>query len=84
MCANFTPPSTRNAVGWDFKREERIPVGSEVYPGQAGLVITHQQPDLAISACFGLVPHWAEPKLARHTYNARAETVATKPSYRSA
>jgi len=35
-------------------------------------------------ACFGLVPHWAEPKLARMTYNARTETVATKPSFRSA
>jgi putative SOS response-associated peptidase YedK len=35
---------------------------------------------------FGLVPHWAkEPKkLARNTYNARTETVAEKPSFRSA
>ena len=33
---------------------------------------------------FGMVPHWAEPKLARQTYNARTETVASKPSFRHA
>jgi putative SOS response-associated peptidase YedK len=30
------------------------------------------------------VPHWADTKLARQTYNARTETVATKPSFRNA
>lgn len=33
---------------------------------------------------FGMVPHWAKPDLARQTYNARTETVATKPSFRNA
>jgi putative SOS response-associated peptidase YedK len=33
---------------------------------------------------FGMVPHWADTKLARQTYNARTETVATKPSFRNA
>ena len=33
---------------------------------------------------FGMVPHWAKPELARQTYNARAETVSTKPSFRNA
>ena len=33
---------------------------------------------------FGMVPHWADHKLARQTYNARTETVASKPSFRSA
>lgn len=27
---------------------------------------------------------WADPKLARQTYNARTETVATRPSFRNA
>nr|WP_282961321.1 SOS response-associated peptidase family protein [Janthinobacterium lividum] len=35
-------------------------------------------------AMFGMVPHWADHKLARQTYNARTETVASKPSFRSA
>lgn len=34
---------------------------------------------------FGLIPHWGDPKkLFRATYNAKTETVASKPSYRSA
>ena len=37
-----------------------------------------------VTACFGMVPSWAELALSRHTYNARSETVAEKPSYRNA
>jgi len=34
---------------------------------------------------FGLLPHWAKDRSAsRHTYNARTETVAQKPSFRDA
>jgi putative SOS response-associated peptidase YedK len=39
----------------------------------------------AIRGQFGLIPHWAtDTTIARHTYNARSETVATKPSFRDA
>ena len=39
----------------------------------------------AASGAFGLLPHWAKDRtLGRHTYNARCETVATKPSFRDA
>jgi putative SOS response-associated peptidase YedK len=39
----------------------------------------------ALVGSFGLIPHWAtDTKIARHTYNARSETVATKPSFRQA
>jgi hypothetical protein len=32
---------------------------------------------------FGMVPHWADTRLARQTYNARTET-GRKPSFRNA
>jgi len=36
-------------------------------------------------ARFGLIPSWAkDDKISRHTYNARSETAAEKPSYRHA
>ena len=39
----------------------------------------------ALTGLFGLVPHWAQDtKTTRHTYNARSETVAEKPSFRDA
>lgn len=39
----------------------------------------------ALNGLFGLVPHWStDTKITKHTYNARVETVATKPSFRDA
>ena len=39
----------------------------------------------ALPAQFGLIPHWAtDTTIARRTFNARSETVATKPSFRDA
>lgn len=38
-----------------------------------------------MTGSFGLIPHWSkDTKIARHTYNARSETVHEKPSYRDA
>lgn len=67
----------------------------DVWPGYAGLMLRrprgHGSGDDAVPAVealtglFGLLPHWAsDPKLARHTYNARSETVHEKPSFRDA
>ena len=39
----------------------------------------------AVTGLFGLVPHWsADTRITRYTYNARSETVSTKPSFRDA
>ena len=36
-------------------------------------------------ACSDLIPHWStDASIARRTYNARSETVASKPSFRDA
>lgn len=40
---------------------------------------------VATLARWGLIPAWAtDPKIAQHTFNARAESVAEKPSFRAA
>ena len=60
----------------------------ESYPGFAAPVVvkSHQTGRVACGlAKFGLIPSWAkDEKIARHTYNARSETAAEKPSYRTA
>jgi putative SOS response-associated peptidase YedK len=67
----------------------------DVWPGYSGLMLrrprNHGDGDEAVpalealSGVFGLIPHWArDAKLARHTYNARSETVHEKPSFRDA
>ena len=61
-------------VGSFIRRHPMADVGDEAVP-----------PLEALTGLFGLVPHWsAETKIARHTYNARSETVAVKPSFRDA
>ena len=84
MCANFEPPPVEKLIAWGFAIVAGAHYKSEVYPGQVAPVITSADPNQIHLACFGLVPHWAEPKLARMTYNARSETVASKPSFRTA
>ena len=67
-----------------------LPTGFPVesYPGFAAplVVKSHQTTRVACGlARFGLIPAWAkDDKISRHTYNARSETAAEKPSYRAA
>lgn len=84
MCANFQPPPLETLLAWGFEIAEGAQYKPEVYPGQVAPILTSGDPNRIHLACFGLVPHWAQPKLARMTYNARSETVASKPSFRSA
>ena len=89
MCINFTP--TRNNAWVNERLGVDLPAGNypeETYPGYvAPLVLkSHQTGRVACGlARFGLIPGWAKDgKISRHTYNARSETVAEKPSYRTA
>jgi putative SOS response-associated peptidase YedK len=88
MCANYLPPTSeriRRTFGAKVPAQE---FKQETYPGYLAPIIrlsedeTHEKESVA--ACFGMVPPWAELKLSRQTYNARSETVAEKPSFRSA
>ncbi len=88
MCTNFTP--TQRAQWVKETLGVNLPSGfpEETYPGYAAplVVKSHQTGRVACgSARFGLIPGWAkDEKISRHTYNARSETVAEKPSYRTA
>lgn len=88
MCTNFTPTHkaswVKGTLGVDLPAEYPL----ESYPGfPAPIVVkSHQTARVACGlARFGLIPAWAkDDKIARHTYNARSETAAQKPSYRAA
>lgn len=88
MCTNFTP--TKNGTWVKEKFGVDLPEGfpAETYPSfNAPLVVkSHQTGRVACGlAHFGLIPSWAKDnEIARHTYNARSETAAEKPSYRTA
>jgi putative SOS response-associated peptidase YedK len=88
MCSNYTPPKSDGVhrhfgvqnVPEDYK--------AETYPGYLAPIVRIADDGSGqlecVNACFGMVPHWAELTLARHTYNARSETVDSKPSFRHA
>ncbi|WP_426197305.1 SOS response-associated peptidase [Massilia sp. DWR3-1-1] len=99
MCANYTPASVdainhrrglaralfdiRAAAPFDYPADAfpgyMAPILREAIDADSGTSVVEARP-----AMFGMVPHWADPKLARQTYNARTETVASKPSFRNA
>lgn len=88
MCTNFTP--TKKSQWVKEKLGVNLPAeySAESYPGFASPVVvkSHQTGRIACGlAKFGLIPSWSkDDKIARHTYNARSETAAEKPSYRTA
>ncbi len=70
-------------------------VRAELWPGYVGAFVRrHAHADLGdaavperevLAGVFGLLPRWSKDlKLARHTFNARSETVSEKPSFRDA
>ncbi len=92
MCTQFTP--TRNDHWVHEHLGVHLPTQTyptETFPGYAAPIalLNDQQQVTCILARFGLIPHWAKDaqdatRIGRKTYNARSETVAEKPSYRTA
>ena len=97
MCTNYRPSSIeafRDGVLADI-RDTKIPFKAEVFPNEFAPIIRLEHSEsaesknvVAMSARFGLVPFWAKDdavaKIGRMAYNARTETVASKPMFRTA
>jgi putative SOS response-associated peptidase YedK len=88
MCANYTP-TRLDAISQHHGLERALfDFPPEAFPGYLAPIVRESREVAGqaevVPAMFGMVPHWADTKLARQTYNARSETVATKPSFRNA
>lgn len=96
MCSHFESVRDHQILKHHFQLDN-VPEGGkrDMWPGYMGLFIRrHEFADVgdeavpereALLGSFGLIPHWAtDTKIARQTYNARTETVASKPSFRDA
>jgi putative SOS response-associated peptidase YedK len=90
MCANYRPSTSEELMAHFGVAPPDTASRDEAFPGYLAPIIRKPHSDAAIgeraavAAIFGMVPHWAELKLSRSTYNARSETVASKPSFRNA
>lgn len=81
---NVTP--ARLKARFDLSGDLFLPERHEYAPTVQGPIIRFEEGERHLSfAKWGLTPSWAkEPKIANSTFNARSDTVAEKPSFRSA
>ena len=96
MCSHYQALKEQDKYVRYFGVEPPVEPGKhDVWPGYLGAFIRrHPNADVgdeavppreAVAGLFGLVPHWSkDTKIARHTFNARSETAAEKPSFREA
>ncbi len=90
MCGRYTLQATPEEIAAQFAVEEP-PLFKPRYniaPSQ-NVAVVRLKPDTSqrelVRLRWGLIPSWAkDPKIAYSTINAKAETVATKPAFRSA
>ncbi|MGH1359220.1 MAG: SOS response-associated peptidase [Burkholderiaceae bacterium] len=91
MCTNYVPTRGDRLREFFDAAPPPIALREETYPGYLAPIIrgpgnheTESQ-EQATAACFGLIPSWSrDGKNFRFCYNARAETIAEKPSFRHA
>ncbi len=88
MCTNFSSTSQREWFERKLKKQVPSNYPAEAYPGFEAPILkakAGQIEEVISLAQFGLIPAWAQDeKIARHTYNARSETVQNKPSFQGA
>lgn len=92
MCTNYIPSARDHiatAMGGDLVHgpAPEVTWPSETYPGYGAPIVLGD--GRCVVAQFGLVPRWCRDArqattVSRGTYNARSETVASKPSFRAA
>ena len=96
MCSHYQALKDAERLKRHFGVTSAEPgVKTDMWPGYLGSFIrSHPHAGVGdeavpavehLSGLFGLVPHWAQDtKITKHTYNARSETAAEKPSFRDA
>lgn len=87
MCGRFTQ-NLNNDFYQRFSvynRLELLPQNINISPGQEVPIITHENLNLVWLMKWGLIPSWAKDRsIGNKMFNARAESVSTKPGFRNA
>ena len=88
MCGRYTLTADAESIQQAFQLEDAAIWAGPRYniaPTQQVAVITDREPKLLSLMKWGLVPSWAkDPKIGSRMINARSETAAQKPSFRTA
>jgi len=91
MCANYAPTRAQRLAALMGAAPPREDYVAQAFPGHVAPILvadahhTGAAGRRAELAVFGMIPPWSRDGANyRHTYNARTETVAEKPSFRHA
>jgi putative SOS response-associated peptidase YedK len=89
MCGRFILLTDLSVIVESFRIGEvsaEYKPDSHIFPGQQiAVVIRKDNQNSLVNFRWGLVPSWAkDPSIGSRTFNARAETIAEKPSFREA
>lgn len=89
MCGRFTltvdPDDLREAFGLSAPPSSDLAPRYNIAPSQPVAVIANGESRALELFKWGLIPSWAkDPKIGNRMINARAETLAEKPSFRTA
>jgi putative SOS response-associated peptidase YedK len=87
MCGRYVLTADPHMLqaAFDLTSVPDFPARYNIAPTQINPVISSEAPDQAVLMRWGLIPSWAKDrKIASSLINARAESVAEKPSFRAA
>ena len=88
MCGRFTlktTPETLTETFPDFTMPDELTPRYNIAPSQEVPVVPNNGENTMESFQWGLIPSWAkDPKIGNRMINARSETLAEKPSFRTA
>lgn len=89
MCGRFNLTATIQDIGelFDLRNLPRHQISFNIPPGQKILAIVQLEDNSrkGVYLHWGLIPSWTkDAKISGHLINARAETLAEKPSFRAA
>lgn len=87
MCGRFTlktDPQTLTEIFPGFEMPEELNPRYNIAPSQKVAVVPNKGENKVELFHWGLIPSWAkDPKIGNRMINARAETLAEKPSFRT-
>jgi len=88
MCGRYVFASRKdeNQLAFpEFAFPDDMPLRYNIAPGQPVIALANNNQPRAVAFKWGLIPSWSkDPKIGNRLINARAETLAEKPSFRNA
>ncbi len=88
MCGRFVLLTDLSVIMESFgipDAEGEFGQSDNISPGQLVAAVVHENANRLLSFRWGLIPSWAkDPSISKRLFNARAETVSEKPSFRDA